>query len=117
MELQREMYRNMIEEPEELEAQINDLADQVATKFVFRPDQTVKIEFNDVHYELKMARTIMDFKRVFLLVAMDKDNGKLIKSVGECDNKLSDQENYRAMMAAFLRDRCGLVPEASELED
>ena len=111
------MYHNMVEAPEELEAQINDLSEQIATQFTFRPDKTAKIEFCDVHYELKMMRTIMNFKRVFLMVAFDSDNGKVIKAVGECDNGLSDRENFRAMTAAFLRDRCGLMPEASEMED
>ena len=111
------MYKNMVEVPEELEHQINDLAEQVASKMFYRPDQTAKIEFEDVHYDIKMMRTIMNFKRVILLVAADRDNGKVIKAVGECDNSFSDYENYKATVTAFLRDRAGMDLRPSVTEE
>lgn len=112
------MYRDYVELPEEVEQQMNDLADHVSKQLFFRPDIPVKFEFLDVHYELfGKWITSKDFKRVFALTAIDRDQGMKIHMLAEASNSFSDQENLRTIVDTFLRNRSGLDPQVEELED
>ena len=110
-ELQREMYKNAVEAPEELEQQIRSAADEVSAHLFYRPDQKHGIEFNDRKYVFMATKRIINFKETIFMAVVDVSEKKprVFNVQAEVDNGFSYRENLRATVEAFLRDRSGLV--------
>lgn len=111
-ELQQEMYKNIIEVPEEIENAISDLSKEVATKLFYRPDTAYPSEFYDNKYIFAAGKVIKSFKEYIILKVLDVTDEKhprKFRVESEIDNKFSYRENLQATVECFLRDRCGYM--------
>ena len=116
-QLQDQMYHNMIEIPDELEQEIIDTAKNVATSMYFNASHKTKFEFHGKNYRAAYITRIIDSKKNILLIAFDMDRPEVaINAQAEINNDLSETENLRGVVAAFLRNRLG-IQEAEELEE
>ena len=116
-QLQDQMYHNMIEIPDDLEQEIIDTAKNVANSMYFNASHKAKFEFQGKNYSAAYLTRVIDYKKNILLIAFDMSRPKVaINAQAEVDNDLSEMENLRGVIAAFLRNRLG-IQEAEELEE
>jgi len=117
--LQEQMYRDAIEAPEEQEKMIIDTAQEVSKKLYFHPARKVAFEFLGRNYRATYTVRIVNFKKLLIFIAFDEERKNVpIRAEAEIENGLSELENLRATIAAFLRNRAGMdVAEELEEED
>ena len=106
--LQDQMYQDMIDAPEEQEREIIDMAHQLAQKMYLHPSARTDFEFHGKQYKAAYRSDVKNFKKIITLFIFDVSKpDRFIRTEGEVDNGLSDLENLRALVAAFLRSRIG----------
>lgn len=106
--LHEEMYHNMIEVPEEQEKEIIDVSQYVSKQLYFHPDRRVSFEFAGVNYRCTYTVRIVNFKKNLFFIAFNVEHPtRPITAQAEIENGLSELENLRATIAAFLRNRLG----------
>ena len=120
--LQQEMYDQAINMPEELEQKIIDVAEQVSNYLFIHSNKGMKIEFNDdILRFAPIVKTYVGFKCI-LITKVDVLNESYEKGFkrfridSEYENELSLLENYRAIIACFLRNRY-VCPQVGEIEE
>lgn len=107
--LQEQMYQDAIEAPEEQERIIIDTAKEVSQKLYFHPSQKASFEFLDKKYRCTYNTRIVNYKKTLFFIAFDESRVNVpITAQAEIENDLSEIENLRAVIAAFLRNRLGL---------
>ena len=117
--LQDQMYQDAIEAPEEQERMIIDTAQEVSKQLYFHPSKKVSFEFMGVNYRCTYTTRIIKFKKNLIFIAFNEARKNVpIQAVAEIENNLSELENLRAVIAAFLRNRLGMdtVGEVTETE-
>ena len=118
-ELQNELYNSMIETPEELECEIIDVARSTATTMYFHPEHKAEFEFQGQSYMVKYVTGVTNFKKKICMGFcrnIDEKHKGYRWAEAEIDNTLSEEENLRAIIAAFLRNLIGMA-DVGELPD
>lgn len=115
--LQQQLFHDMIEMPEEQERMIIDTAQEVSKQLYFHPSKKVSFEFMGVNYRCTYTSRIINFKKTIIFIAFNEAKKNVpIRAVAEVENGLSELENLRATIAAFLRNRLGMET-VGEIED
>lgn len=86
----------------------------------FHPDRRYNFEFAGINYRCSYATRIENFKKklYFFAFNINRPNVPIIAQA-EIDNNLTELENLRGTVAAFLRNRLGMdtVGEIEEEDD
>ena len=108
-ELQNKLYRDYIEVLEEEERLIINTAKNLSTQLYFHPTRKMSVEFMGKSYRVSYFTKVEDFQQLMFFIAIPEDTSRPVPIIckGEINNGLSEQENLRAIIGAFLRDRAG----------
>ena len=111
------MYHEAIEVPDQVEEELNNVAQEIAKTIYFHPSRIVDFEFLNHTYKAKyMSIVTNDFKKVMYVVMDDLTDQVRTKAQVEINNSLTEMENIRATLCAMLRHHTGIV-EVGEIED
>lgn len=111
------MYHDAVEVPEETEAELNNVAQEVAKRIYLHPSKTTDFEFLNHTYKAKYMSIITnDFKKVMYVVMDDLTEQVRTRGQIEVNNGLTEMENIRAAICAMLRHHTGLV-EVGEIQE
>jgi len=115
--LQNEMYQAAIEAPEEQERIVIDTAQEVSKQLYFHPSKKASFSFNGRDFRATYHTRIENFKKKIFFVAFDVKRPTVpIVAEAEVENGLTELENLRAVIAAFLRHLIG-TQRAEILDD
>lgn len=97
-----------INAPEEQEKVIIDTAQEVSKQLYFHPDRRCAFEFYGEKYRCGWHTRIENFKKMLYFIAFNmKRPTTPIVAQAEVGNDLTELENLRGTIAAFLRNRLG----------
>lgn len=108
-QIEQKLYQQYVTAPQNLEQEIESIAQEVAGKLVYGINPTVDFSFLGDPFLVRAERLVNGSKQVINLVISNEETRRIGGShyvpftvTAEVDNNFSMVENYKAIIIAFL---------------